>query len=402
MIRNVNVWNGERFERKDVKASVELDGKGLFSFPCFVDYHIHVISLGLKLSAIADLEKEDLKDLLKRKRDILIGRGWEAPPPVKILNSVDYPVALIRKCGHSAILNDRAKEILKLKENIVYEEDVERIYSLLRPEDFRRAFEVAQNELLRVGITTVHSDDLHGMDYETLVDILRTSKIRIFEKLALREPESWMFKRLTDRVSVVGIKLFADGSIGSRTAYMKEPYLDTGERGILLLSDETLERVLSFADSNGLRVYIHAIGDGAVEMVSNHLEKHPNHVLVHAQFVPEESLEKLRKTVFAVQPHFYFEDLPILKSVRTNSLEYPFFDLYKMGFDVRFSSDAPVSPHDPRYVAQHAMRMGFSQKETIEIYTRDSKDSCLYETPNPLESYPVVVVLENGEVAFTR
>ncbi len=371
--------------------------KGYYEFPCFVDTHAHIISLGLKLSMV-DLESEDLMEILRKPRKILIGRGWTEMPPLKLLNSVDYPVILIRKCGHSAVLNDVARRALGFTRNVIYEEEVEKVYDLYDLEDFKGAFKRAEREFFRVGVSHVHSDDLHGLSYEELVEILKDSKIRVYEKLAVKEPKEWMFRRISKRVEIKAIKLFADGSIGSRTAYMKEPYVDTGERGVFLLDHDELESMLNFADRNGVEVCIHAIGDAAIGELADHLARHPGHRIIHAQFVPEETLGKLRKTRFSVQPHFYYEDLEILKYVRTNSMVYPFLKLHELGFEISFSSDAPVSPHDPRYVIEAALKMGFSKEEAFKLYTKGSKDKCLYETDDPMKDYPVAIVMEDGEI----
>ena len=394
MILKGVVFEGKKTDLKVGKNEKVLDLSGLYAYKCFVDTHIHVIPLGIKLIT-HDLEREKLEDLLKRKRKKLIARGWVKEPPIDLINSVDYPVALIRRCGHKAVVNDVAKRILDLESNFIYEKDVDRIYELFDLEDYAKAFEVAQNELLKVGISYVHSDDLHGLEYDKLVEILRKSKIRIYEKLAVKEPKEWMFGRLTDRVEIGAVKLFADGSVGARTAFMKEPYIDTGKRGEFLLREEELGEIFEFGKENGVEVAIHAIGDAALERLAPFFERYPGNRIIHAQFVPERILPKLKKTRFSVQPHFYFEDLEMLRFVRTKSLKYPFLKLHRMGFEISFSSDAPVSPHDPRYVMEAAMRMGFSKEESYELYTKGSKEICVYEREDFFENYPILVIIED-------
>ena len=393
ILKNV-VFEGKKTDLRIGKSEKVLDLSGFYAYKCFTDTHIHVIPLGLKLIT-HDLEKEKLEDLLKEKRKKLIARGWVEEPSLDLINSVDYPVALIRKCGHKAVVNDVAKRILKFEDNFIYEKDVDRIYELFDLEDYEKAFEVAQNELLKVGISYAHSDDLHGLDYDQLVEILRKSRIRIYEKLAVKEPKEWMFGKLTDRVEIGAIKLFADGSIGARTAFMKEPYVDTGKRGEFLLNEEEIERVFEFGKRNGVEIVIHVIGDAALERLAPLFERYPGNRIIHAQFVPEGVLPKLRKTRFSVQPHFYFEDQELMKFVRTKSLKYPFLKLHRMGFEISFSSDAPVSPHDPRYVMEAAMKMGFSKEESYELYTKGSKDICVYEKDDFFENYPILVIIED-------
>ena len=372
--------------------------KKLYKFPCFVDTHMHLLSLGIKLLT-HDLEKEDLKELLGKEKELLFARGWEDMPPLDLINSYSYPVVLIRKCGHVAVVNGSAKEKLGLKDNIVYENDMEKLYEIFDLSFYKKALKVAEKEMLKVGVSYVHTDDLHGMTYDELVSVLKDAKIRIYEKLAVRNPKKEMFGKISDRVTVGAIKLFADGSIGARTAYMKKPYRDTGNRGLFLLKDEEIEKIFEFGKENGVEVCVHTIGDEAMEIIADYFERYPGNRVIHAQLVPKEVLPKLKYTHFSVQPHFYIEDKEsgLLDIINTNSMVYPFLELYRMGYDISFSTDAPVSPHDPRYVIEKAMMMGFSRQDAIKLYTKKSQDFCYYEKEDILQSYPVAIEFSDGE-----
>jgi predicted amidohydrolase YtcJ len=70
------------------------------------------------------------------------------------------------------------------------------------------------------------------------------------------------------------VKLFVDGSLGARTALMRQPYADDPEtRGIQCLTQEQLDALTSTAHENGFQVTVHVIGDGAMEMVLDSYEK---------------------------------------------------------------------------------------------------------------------------------
>ncbi len=390
-------YRGEKVNLKLGETDEILDATGFHAHKCFVDSHLHLLGIGIKLLT-HDLEKEDLGKLLKSAEGPLIARGWTEMPSLSLINSVEYPVALVRKCGHKAVINDVARELLELQENVLYEGDVDKVYELLSVDDYKRALKMAEGELFKVGISYVHSDDLHAMSYSELVSILKEARIRVYEKLFTYEPKKDMFGKVSNRVYFGAIKLYADGSVGARTAFMKKPYRDTGDNGVFILNDEVLRKIFLFGKKNGVEVTVHVIGDGAIEKLSPYFSEFPGNRIIHAQFVPREVLPFLKSTRFSVQPHFYFEDREILKFVDTDSMRYPFLYLYKNGFEVLFSSDAPVSPHDPRYVAESAMKMGFSKEEVLEIYTKGSEDLCLYENPDPLESYPVAIVMKEGEV----
>ncbi|MFN4191049.1 MAG: amidohydrolase family protein, partial [Pseudothermotoga sp.] len=99
--------------------------------------------------------------------------------------------------------------------------------------------------------------------------------------------------------------------------------------------------------------------------------------------------------------------------------KYDFLNLFKQGFKISFSTDAPVSPEDPKYVIEKALRMGFSLKEAIELYTVSGArsagfdnigeikegyvaDFAVYErNPLKLEDDPVAVYV-SGELVWER
>ncbi len=392
-------------EKRDIylKGEGEIDCSGLYAYPCFVDTHMHILALGTKLLT-HDLEKEDLKELLQKEKELLFARGWTQMPSLELINSVSYPVVLIRHCGHLAVINDAAKEKLGFKDNVIKEEDITKLYTFFDKQFYKRALKVAERELFKLGVTYVHSDDLAGKTYEDLVDILKDAKVRIYEKLAVKslgEPRPEMFGQLTDRVYIGALKLYLDGSLGARTAYMEKPYLDTGERGELLHTKEELIKYLEFGKKHGVEVCIHVIGDGAFNFLAPILKDYPGNRIIHAQFASEENLKLLKHTSFSVQPHFYYEDQELFKYIQTDAMFYPFKYMHEHGYKVWFSSDAPVSPHDPRYVIESALKMGVTKEEALKLYTVGSKDWCLYEKDDPLENLPVLIAMDGGEVIET-
>ena len=371
--------------------------KGLYAFPCFVDTHLHILALGVELLT-HDLEKEDLRQLLREESSFLFARGWTEIPPLELINSVSYPVLLVRRCGHMAIINDAAKQRLRIHKNVLKEQEMKVLYDLFEVKFYEKALKQAEKELFRFGVSYVHSVDWKGMSFNELVSILRKARIRIYEKLSTKDPKPEMFGKLTERVYIGAIKLFADGSLGARTACMHRPYLDTKERGELLLDGQTLEKILRFGKEHEIEVCIHAIGDAALDFLAPYLERYPGNRVIHAQFVSDFALSKLKETKFSVQPHFRFEDEPLFKYIKTDAHPYPYKMMHDVGYQIWFSSDAPVSPHDPRYGIEAAMKMGFSKQEAIKLYTIGSRDTCYYEKPDPLENLPVAIKMGDGEI----
>ncbi|WP_448375121.1 amidohydrolase [Fervidobacterium sp.] len=427
LIKNGYVWNGRIFEKKDLyvengkfvnftDSGPVVDATGLFVMPGWVDSHAHVIGTGMKLLT-HDLTKETLSDILsKTQENFVIARGWEELPDVGLLNKANLlkkPVILIRKCGHVAWVNDHLKDSIGKKENLLYEDEIEKVWSIFGDEFFKKAFEVGQNEFIRYGVTQVHSDDFHGESFETLKELLRNSKIRIFEKLYTKEP--WKYEFGVYGISKIGaIKQFADGSLGGKTAYMLKPYKNSTNFGTFTLP-KNFDDIVRFAEQNNIQINVHTIGDKALREVLNRFEKnkvHLRHRLIHLQFISKEDFPKLNRYYLSVQPHFYFEDIPLLESV-SFEMAYPFLEMHKAGYNMAFSTDSPVSPADPKYVLEKALKMGFTKEDTIYYYTEAGSkiagylcgkidvgyyaDFVLYQD-DPFENDPVAVFVNGKEV----
>lgn len=431
VLKNCLVWDGANFEKGNVYVKGSrfatndeqidgpvVDATGLFVMPGFVDSHAHVIGTGM-LEMFHDLSSENLESVLFNASDekYILARGWEELPRNEILtlaNKLPIPVILVRKCGHAAWVNERVKRDLKFEDNLIFEGELERVWSYFGDELYVEAFNRGVRKFLSLGVTQVHSDDYHGISFETLKKLLAESKLRIFEKLCTNEPWNYEFGELGFS-KIGGIKVFADGSLGARTAYMFEPYLDSGGNGMCTLP-ENFEEIVRFAERTGLQVCVHVIGDRALHEVLDTfegLEVKNMHRLIHVQFVREKDFSRLRSYHLSVQPHFYFEDISLIKYAHYE-LAYPFLQMFQSGFSIAFSTDSPVSPADPRYVIEHALKLGFSLSDAVKLYTEAGArmagfkvgkleagylaDFCVYEE-DPFKSNPVAVFV-NGEVAY--
>ncbi|SHH22374.1 amidohydrolase [Thermosipho atlanticus] len=383
ILKNAYIWHNGIFVRRDLyikngnfvaklenpEREINLEGK--YVFPGFSDSHAHVLGVGIK-SLTLNLEDNDIEQVLHSNREIVIGRGWsELPSDVSKLNDLKKPVILIRRCGHVAWINKYAMSFLKCNDHFIYEEELEKIWKLLPEEFYVKAFERGQEEFLKKGITSVHSDDLHGVSFETLLRLLRESKLRIYEKLYTSEP--WKYEYGTIGISkIFGIKVFADGSLGGKTAYLSKPYVNSANYGKFTLP-ENFKEIVKFANNNGLQVCVHTIGDEALTRVLELLGKNYGHRIIHAQIIKKSDFSKLQNFVFSIQPHFFIEDQKIINYIpKGNFLLYPFKQMFNNGIKIAFSSDAPVSPHDPRYVIEGALKIGFTLEESIKLYTEAS------------------------------
>ncbi|MGQ9856633.1 MAG: amidohydrolase family protein [Fervidobacterium sp.] len=427
IIKNGYVWNGVLFEKKDLfiedrkfveftESGPVVDATGLFVMPGWVDSHAHVLGTGMKLLT-HDLAIENLHDILQSDtEEIIIARGWEELPDnflIERMNEMANPVILIRKCGHVAWINNYLRTKLNFGANLIYEGQIEKVWSILGDDFYENAFKIGETEFLKYGVTQVHSDDFHGISFERLKRLLSNSKIRIFEKLYTTEP--WKHEFGDFGISKIGgIKVFADGSLGGRTAYMFREYKNPGGYGIFTLPDN-FDDIVQYAETNNLQVCVHTIGDRALHEVLERFERNKaklKHRLIHLQFIARQDFERLKKYYLSIQPHFYFEDIPLLENI-SFEMGYPFLEMYRAGFDIAFSTDSPVSPADPKYVIESALKIGFSREDAIKLYTESGSkivglecgkiesgyyaDFCLYDG-DPFEREPIAVYVNGQEV----
>ncbi|HBT38646.1 MAG: amidohydrolase [Pseudothermotoga sp.] len=447
-LKNCLVYRNGNFVRMDL--SVEkgifvdspseplIDATGYYVMPGFVDSHAHVIGTGHKYGHV-NLENvgsiEELLEILQvGDPSVIIGRGWSeeklgAKPTRELLDRLEKPVLLIRRCGHVAVANTPLMKLAgKWREDGVFkEQDLEELRKELPLREDEKFFKIGQERFLMHGVTFVHSDDLHGLSWGDLREILKDSKMRIFEKVyfsSLSDLERFDgFGQISDRVIVKAVKLFVDGSVGGRTAWLSVPYADDpSNSGTKLIDEEELEKFTILCERKNVQLCVHAIGDQAVHTVAKVFSRHPKHRVIHAQLVRDEDLSLLRGSFFSIQPHFAFEDRHLIESVLPEDLKalrYPFLMLFQQGFRIAFSTDAPVSPEDPKYVIECAMKLGFTKQQAIELYTVAGArmaglnnvgeiktgflaDFCLYEkNPLDLDEDPVAVYVA-GELVHEK
>jgi predicted amidohydrolase YtcJ len=168
-----------------------------------------------------------------------------------------------------------------------------------------------------------------------------------------------------------GMKIFTDGSLGSRSAWMREPYPD-GSHGSPLMEEEELLDLLLRAARARISGTVHAIGDAAVEMVTSCFERireqggSPGLLqrMEHAQCLPPDLLSRVAEARIycAVQPVHLGDDVPLLPREwgRVADHAYPFRSMREAGIRLGFGSDAPVASLDPRLgiFAAHERRAG--------------------------------------------
>jgi hypothetical protein len=163
----------------------------------------------------------------------------------------------------------------------------------------------------------------------------------------------------SDWIRIGGVKLFLDGALGSRTAWMLEPYTGSADRGVQVLDAGDFLDTVRKAARAGLATTAHAIGDAAVALALDVLARVPAaglalpHRIEHVQCCPPDRLAAAGRAgiTCSVQPAHLITDWPIADRhwgagrARTT---YAFRSLAGHGAVLAFGSDAPVEPADPR------------------------------------------------------
>ncbi|OYT47777.1 MAG: amidohydrolase [Desulfurococcales archaeon ex4484_42] len=401
-----------------------VDVGGRTVIPGFIDAHLHLDGVALTLKSL-DLRgtqsinelKSKLKDFVDRNPDleVIYGRGWDQelfiegrwPTRYDIDDVVDdKPVILIRVCGHAALLNTRAMEDLDLlrskskdvvrDENgiptgIVKESIIDMISSYVKGKlvkEYDKYIHDAINYLLSQGITTIGYVSADIKTVNSLLRLTREGKTlpRIYAYLDLSDFEkflSFMSSPIySDYVSVVGVKVFLDGSLGARTALLTKPYNDDPQNsGQELISVNDLTKLMDKAFSNGFQVAAHAIGDKAIdnaivayEKVRSSIKRGDIHFRIeHASVIRPDQIRKLRELDVAVtiQPRFVISDWWVVRRVGIERVKwvYPFKTMKNEGITIGLSTDAPVEPSNPWETVYAAVTRGSLEDIELSKYT---------------------------------
>jgi predicted amidohydrolase YtcJ len=181
-----------------------------------------------------------------------------------------------------------------------------------------------------------------------------------------------------------GVKLFLDGSLGSRTAWMLEPYEGSRDRGMPVAGAREAAEAMQVAATHGIAVTAHAIGDAAVRRALDLLERLPRvalpHRIEHFQCIHPDDLDRAARAgiVASMQPAHLLTDIPLVDRHwgGRGRGAYAFRSLLRRGTSVVFGSDVPVASLDPREgvfaamerrAADGAPRQGWRAEERLRF-----------------------------------
>ncbi|MDH3494327.1 MAG: amidohydrolase [Acidobacteriota bacterium] len=315
-----------------VTKTIDLNGQ--LAIPGFNEGHGHFMGIGASKMMLDLTKPKNWDEIVQMVADAakeakpgewIIGRGWhqdkwdKAPDPavegLPVLDglskvSADNPVILTHASGHGSFVNAKALELAGIDSKTAdppggeilrdkdgrptgfLRETAQRIVSSAnkgpstdaeRLDIARKQAELASREVLSKGITTFHDA---GSGFETidlfkkLVDegklplrlwvMIRASNEELAEKLKNYRVIGYGNNHLTVRA----IKLSIDGALGSRGAWLLEPYTDAPRsRGLNLIPVESAEKTAGLAIQNDYQLCIHAIGDRANKEVLDIFEE---------------------------------------------------------------------------------------------------------------------------------
>jgi predicted amidohydrolase YtcJ len=398
-------------------ATHVIDLRGRLLLPGFNDAHVHLFGGGESLITVQTRDAKSQAEFQKRIADFaktLPAGAWihdgvwdhqnwnpTALPNHQLIDSVtgDHPAFLWRIDGHMALANALALKLAGIDRNtknppggeIGRDSDgnptgilkdaatalVVRVMPPLPAEEQDRAMNAAMREAASHGVTSVQNmadtpeDEDQPNQFREFQKLERAGKLtfRIYESMNIRD-----WKTLSDAgvvapfggptLRIGNLKSFADGALGSETAWMDEPFTNhPGYSGISsadLLDPDHYYNELRQADKAGLQITIHAIGDRANRTILDlyaRLEKENGAAdrrlrIEHVQHLHPADYPRFAQlgVIASMQPYHAIDDgrwaITELGPERIKS-SYAWKSLLDAGATLAFGSDWPVAPLDP-------------------------------------------------------
>ena len=415
----VKVGTNEEVETLADGSTQVMDLGGRAVVPGFIDTHTHLVAYGCSINAVNLEGVGSKEEIVSRCADFIarhnipegtwvMGRGWNQNlfsgektfPDKNDLDRVSrtHPILIIRTCGHIGIANTAALESVGVSRDTYIEggqfdlgtdglpNGVIREASLewfkknktakQNLSEIKRAIVDGGSDLLRYGVTSIHTEDSYDLGYGgDFIDIYNAYQeliaegrlpVRIYQKISLpkagdiadfltRYPELRTGCG-NDFYRIGPMKQWSDGTLGARTAGMLEPYSDDpGNTGLYYYTPEELYQNILTAHNAGMQVCIHAIGDGALEMLLDAYERvlkespkeNHRHRIVHCFVGHPDQYERIAKMglIINTQPISTSTDIPMMASRVGAEREkscHAWRTLTDLGVVITGSSDIPV------------------------------------------------------------
>lgn len=393
-----------------------IDAQNRYIYPGFGDSHMHVLNYGETLTQVDLSGLDSIEALIARVQDFLrqhrvpdgvlvYSSGWNQDlfaekriPTRKDLDRIStvHPIVLSRICGHCTVVNTKALEQYGITEhtpqpfggrfelgsdgkpNGIFHETAQQLVRRERPvtrAQVKAMIQTALKQAAAHGLTCIHSDDLASIPglgwlevHKAYLELEQEGKlpVRIVEQCRFASceelqgflDEQVFYGQGSDVYRLGPIKIIGDGSLGARTAWLREPYSDdSSTRGVSAIQEEELEGMIRLAHQHDWPVAVHAIGDKTIQTVMDCIArvqseqpKPIRHGIVHCQITDSSLLKRFAREDIAtyIQPIFLEYDLHIAeKRVGARAkTSYAWKTLVESGALVCGGSDCPVEPLD--------------------------------------------------------
>ncbi len=411
-----------------------IDLNGRIVLPGFIDCHTHFLQMGISLSYVDLRGLSSIDDVLEKLRERaretekgawIVGCRWDESKWKERryitrfdLDEVtpDNPVMLRRMDGHLWVVNTRGLEAAGIPDKdpgMEKDPSTGEPTGLLRwgaksfvakcltpgPTEMMNGLKLSVKEALKYGVTSVNEFVANIPFYQEaaasgvlLMRIYMGMGEDVFSGMKRTdsdlEASIQSFESGSDLLTLGPVKMFADGSIGARTAALLEPYSDDpSTSGQLAAEPEALRERISKVHSAGTQVAVHAIGDRGIKTLldayESSMKEHPRsdhrHRIEHAELLNDELMDQIQELglVLSMQPNFIGEwggpgelyEERLGSRYRTAN---PLREIIDRGIPMAFGSDC--MPFDPMYgiwsaVNNPIQESRISLNEAIYCYT---------------------------------
>jgi predicted amidohydrolase YtcJ len=396
-----------------------IDLKGRLTVPGLIDSHAHFIGGGFQLLSVdlkdARSEEEFTRRIGERARTLapgrwLLGGDWDEQawasaklPTRQMIDAVteNHPVFLSRYDGHAALANSLALKLAGVTRATpdpvggvivrdpttgeptgIFKDAAQDLIAKAIPPpseaEMTEALRAALAEAARVGLTSVHSITVDGDSWNGSftgeIQLLRRAELegwltcRMYEIIPITRWEKLRDAGLAhdmgdDFIKLGAVKAFADGSLGSATAWMFEPFADDpANRGIplpLMSPPAKMEALASGADRAQIQICIHAIGDRAIAEILDMYARlgganaaAHRFRIEHAQHMRPQDFARFARlgVIASMQPYHAIDDGRWAEKRLGHERarwSYAWRSMLAAGVPVAFGSDWPVAPLSP-------------------------------------------------------
>ncbi len=437
---------------KGLKDYKSIDLQGMTVLPGLIDAHLHLSDYAanltnVNLSNAASIETT-LAMLQKHTKQLsahewITGYGWnsnlwnDGNPHRRYLDTLfpDRPMALHSQDRHSLWVNTetlkRARLLKQSKTNnhtlieydrdgwptgLIFEDKIDDIMKLIPPLSYnerKNGLHNAVYQLASYGITGVTTfEDIPSYRFYQSLWQKRELALNVCVYLPANALDtiihSGMISGFGDTgLKFGGIKYFADGSLGSQTAELLEPYQGLGHNGVEVMTENDLGEQIRNALENGIGAAVHAIGDKANNKTLNVFQSlnnlispqgGPRQRIEHAQIVHPGDIHRFREAgvIASIQPLQIAMDVKLADNYLGERAKnaYPIRTLMNLGVPVAFGSDAPVVEPNPWKSIYEALFRKYqlnpdeptwnenetiSLRQALEAYTRHAAFACYNE-----------------------